>query len=273
MKPMDFRDRWVMVTGASSGLGLEMVRALTRSHGANVVAIARRADKLEELRREIEDGSRSRVVPVVADLSKVEEVDRAFEEATRQRDLYAAVLNAGVTHFGHWNELSWDGFENMLSLNVRSVVRMTGHVVPHIQQASPGGGVMLVSSMAGLAPVPFQTAYSATKAFLVHYGAGLHHELAPTGVSVTVFAPGGIVTEMTAGETFDKLRTWLMPADRCAENAVNALRKRAFLEVPGLTYKALSLLSRLGPRKLVAGATVREYRASLDAARKGQGSR
>lgn len=270
MKPMDFRDRWVMVTGASSGLGLEMVRLLAKNHGANVVAVARREERLNELKRELESQTRSKIEPVVADLSNLDEVDRAFADASRSRPIYAAILNAGVTHFGHWHEQPWNEFENMLSLNVRSVVRMTTHVVPHIQAQSPGGGVLLVSSMAGLAPVPYQTAYSATKAFLVHYGAGLHHELAATGVSVTVFAPGGIVTEMTSGESFDALRGWLMPAERCAQAALNAFRKRSFLEVPGFTYKALDLLSRIAPRKLVAASPARQYRTALDAARRGK---
>lgn len=270
MKPMDFRNRWVLVTGASSGLGLEMVKLLAKDHGANVVAVARRGERLQELKRELESQTHSRIEPVVADLSKIEDVDRAFADASSNRPIYAAILNAGVTHFGHWHEQSWDGFENMLSLNVRSVVRMTTHVVPHIQEQSLGGGVLLVSSMAGITAVPYQTAYSATKAFLVYYGAGLHHELAPTGISVTVFAPGGIATEMTSGQTFDTLRGWLMPADRCARVALNAFRKRTFLEIPGFTYKALDLLSRLAPRKLVAGTPARQYRAALKAAGRGR---
>lgn len=127
---------------------------------------------------------------------------------------------------------------------------------------------MLVSSMAGLTPVPFQTAYSATKAFLVHYGAGLHHELEPTGVSLTVYAPGGIATELTSGERFDTLRGWLMPADRCARVGLEAFRKRSYVAVPGVTNIALTLLSRFAPQRFAAGVTARQYRAALHAAAK-----
>jgi short-subunit dehydrogenase len=70
---------------------------------------------------------------------------------------------------------------------------------------------MLVASLAGLTPVPYQTAYSSTKAFLVHFGCGLWHELQGRNVSITTYAPGGIETAMTAGASFGGLRKWLVP--------------------------------------------------------------
>src|ERR1051326_8299696 len=100
MKPMDFSGRWILVTGASSGLGWEMAKVLATQHGANVIPVARRMSRLEELRREIESTSKARVVPLAADLSRVDEVDRVFEEATAAAPLYGAILNAGITHFG-----------------------------------------------------------------------------------------------------------------------------------------------------------------------------
>ncbi len=113
--------------------------------------------------------------------------------------MYGAVLNAGVTHFGDHHELDWEEFDTMLSTNVRSIVRLSRALIPHMESSPEGGGLLFVSSMAGLTPVPYQTHYIATKAFLVHYGCGLSHELEDSNVSVTTLAPGGIVTEMTAG--------------------------------------------------------------------------
>jgi hypothetical protein len=122
---------------------------------------------------------------------------------------------------------------------------------------------MLVSSMAGLAPTPYQSAYSATKAYLINYGCSLHHEMAPRGVSVTTFAPGGIITDMTAGERFNSLRGWLMPVDVCARAAIKALTRREYLSVPGFVYRVGSVLTRLLPQRFFAAKVAAQYRKSL----------
>lgn len=272
MKPMDFRSRWVLVTGASSGLGLETARQLGRDYGAHLVVVARRRERLEALKQELEPAG-VRVVPVVADLSRLEDVDRAFEEATAAGPLYGAVLNAGITHFGDWSELGWDGFERMLSTNVTSVVRLMSHLSPYLIERGEGGGMMVVSSMSGLTPTPYQAAYSGTKAFLISYASCLWHELNEQNVSLTTFAPGGIATEMTAGERFNSLRGWLMPVERCARSGIEGFRRRKYLHVPGVVYKFLYGLTRVTPEPLTSSVTAAEYRASLralDDARKDQ---
>ncbi|MBI3203396.1 MAG: SDR family NAD(P)-dependent oxidoreductase [Myxococcales bacterium] len=269
MKPMDFRGRWVLVTGASSGLGQEMARQLARDHGANIVAVARRAERLEALKQELEPTG-VKVLPLTADLQKTEDVDRVIDRATEGEPLYGAVLNAGITHFGDYHELGWEGFQRMLSTNVTSVVRFTERLLPYLEKQGEGGGVMLVSSMAGLSPVPYQAAYSGTKAFLVHYGCSLYHELQGKNVSITTFAPGGIATEMTEGERFNSLRSWLMPVDRCARSGLDGFRQRKYLHVPGVLYKLLATLSNVAPEPFSSSRVAAEYRASLAAAKRAE---
>lgn len=264
MKPMVFADKWVLVTGASSGLGKEMAVMLARDHKANLVLAARRADKLEALSQQLQSEHKVQVQVVPVDLGKEDEAARLFEAAT-QRPLYAAILNAGITHFGHHDELPWAGFRDMISLNVIATSRLATLLVPYFEQRKEEGGLMLVSSMAGLSPVPYQTAYSATKAFLVHLGAALHHEMAPRGVSVTTFAPGGIDTEMVAGERFNSLRGWLLPVDQVARSGIKALKNREFVVVPGFTYAVGSYLLRLMPQKFFMGQVAARYRKSLAA--------
>src|SRR5687767_689139 len=110
MDKMDFRSRTVLVTGASSGLGWELSKQLAIEHGAHVIPVARRSDRLEQLKREIEAKASVRVTPITADLARLDDVDRVFAQATEQGPLYAAVLNAGITHFGEYHELSWGDF-------------------------------------------------------------------------------------------------------------------------------------------------------------------
>jgi len=267
MKRMEFKGRWVLVTGASSGLGWEMTKVLAKEYGANVIPVARRLPKLEELKREIESTTQSKVHPIAADLSRLDEVDRVFREAIAAGPLYAAILNAGVSHFGDYSELSWEGFQTMLATNVTSVVRLTTQLLPYLEARREEGGLMLVSSMAGLTPVPYQTAYSATKAFLVNFGCGLHHETLPRGVSVTTFVPGGIKTEMTSGERFEALGGWLMPPDKCAAEAVDCFQRRRYLHAPGVFMRAGTALMGVLPKHFLTSRVAATYKKALDSTR------
>jgi uncharacterized protein len=264
MKHLELKNRWVLVTGASSGLGREMARVLARDFGANLVVVARRQERLVVLATELEREHGVTVRVIAADLSRDGEADRVFVEATAESNLSAAILNAGVTHFGNWDDLSWADFQQMHALNVTSVVRMTTLLLPYLEKRAENGALMLVSSMAGLMPIPYQTAYSATKGFLVNFGCGLHHEMLPRGVSVTTFVPGGIQTEMTDGKNFNDLRAWLMPVDQCAKEAVRALRERAYLHSPGAIYRLGSFVSRLLPQRLFISRVAQQYRRSLE---------
>ena len=104
-----------MVTGASSGLGREIALQLAGVHGANVIVVARRLERLESLKAEIESKHGVRVQCIAADLTLCDDVERVFRDATREHDVYAAVLNAGVTHFGEHLDLSWSGFQALLA--------------------------------------------------------------------------------------------------------------------------------------------------------------
>lgn len=261
---MLFRGRWVLITGASSGLGEAMARELAHKHGANLVIVARRGERLEALRAELEGSAKVSVHVVAADLADIEQVDRAFADATNGRHLYAAILNAGVTHFGNWDELDWNGFLRMQAVNNTSVVRMVSHLLPYLEQQAQQGGVLLVASMAGLTPLAYQAMYSATKAFLVHLGASLHHEMWPRQVSVSTFVPGGIDTEMTSGKRFNALRTWMMPAAECAREGIDALQNRRYVHAPGLLYRWGGKLTRLLPQRFFTGQVAAQYRRSLE---------
>jgi uncharacterized protein len=265
MKSMDLKDRWVLVTGASAGLGKAFASRLGRDHGAHLVLVARRADRLEALASELRKEAGVEVVVLAADLSKPDEVDRVLAGATEGRQLAAAVLNAGVTHFGPYSELSWPDFQTMLHTNVSAVVRMTTELVPHLVREPQGGGILIVSSMSGIIPVPFQTAYSATKAFLVSFGIGMWHELRGHNVSITTYTPAGIQTEMTAGEKFGPLRGWLASVDGVAKEGLEALCARRFLSIPGAENRLADALFRVLPRRFITGRLASVYRKALRA--------
>ncbi len=99
MAALQFANKWILITGASSGLGYEMALQLTLTHKANVILVARRADKLEELKQTITSQSSSIVKTITADLSNLEDIDRVIKESLIENNLYGAILNAGITYF------------------------------------------------------------------------------------------------------------------------------------------------------------------------------
>lgn len=263
MRALNFNKKWILVTGASSGLGYEMASQLAHRHQANLIIAARRADKLNQLKADLESSANVAVRVIVADLSVPEDVERLIAESLNGQQLYGAILNAGVTHFGAHAELSQNNFEKLVQTNVISVVRITGELVKHFEQSGAEGGIMIVSSMAGIFPVPYQAAYSGTKAFLISFANALAHEIKSRALSLTVFAPGGIVTEMTATEEFNDLQSWLMPVSQAAKEGIHALKYRKFNYVPGALNRVGNVFMKFLPKKLIIGILAKTYQRSL----------
>jgi hypothetical protein len=261
---LELRGRWTLITGASSGLGMELARHIAKEHGGHVVLVARRRDRLEALAEELRSRYGVQAACVTADLSRPEDVERLFTEATSGRDIHAVILNAGVTYWGEAMKLGWSEFQAMLDTNVTSLVRLTSLFVPYLVERGTHGGMMFVSSVAGLIPVPYQAAYSGTKAFITSYGQCLAQEVRPKGVSVTVFAPGGISTELLVNSglsnRFKAGDLGVMSPEACATHAVRAFMRRKELYVPGLINQGLALAARVLPRGFLAQRTAAIYR-------------
>ncbi|HYO70773.1 MAG TPA: SDR family oxidoreductase [Archangium sp.] len=261
---LELRTRWTLVTGASSGLGEEMARSIARDQGGNVLVVARRRERLEALCEQLRSRYGVQAAFIVADLSRPEDVERVFTEATRERDIHGVILNAGVAYWGDALKLEWNEFQSMLNTNVTSLVRLSTLFARYLVERGTRGGLMFVSSVAGFIPVPYQAAYSGTKAFVTSYGQALTQELRPQGVSVTVFAPGGISTEMLdrtgLSNRFKSGDLGVMSAADCAAHAVRAFIHRKELYVPGLINQTLTLAARLLPRGFLAQRTAAMYR-------------
>jgi len=266
MGKLQFKNKWVLVTGASSGLGEEIARQLAYQHSANLILLARRKEKLEQLKAELEQHVKVRII--VADLSKPEDVDSALDEVLKDGQLYGAVLNAGVTHFGRHEELSWDDFLTMLQTNVTAVVRMTNRLTNHFETSGNEGALLIVSSMAAVIPIPYQAAYSGTKSFILSFATALGHELKNPRFSITVYTPGGIVSEMTSGESFNDLRSWLMPVDKAAKAGINAFINRKLVYIPGTTNRFGNFFLKFLPKKFVMKRMSGVYGKSLSNAKK-----
>jgi short-subunit dehydrogenase len=266
---MKLQGTWVWVTGASSGLGRELARQLALEHGANLVVSARRADRLEALKAELEP--KVQVRTLVVDLSSLEDVERALAEVKGITPLSAVILNAGVTHFGHHHELGWPEFQAMITTNAVSSARITTELAAHSRATRAPISIMLVTSLQAFIPMPYFAAYSGTKGFLTNFGLALAHELKGSGVTVQVFTPSGIATEQTAGDRFAAVSSFLMPADVVARKVLAALHAGTILGTSMGFLEQLGLvLERFLPRQVGIRFMGRLYRWSLERAEASQ---
>lgn len=243
MKPL--ADQRILVTGASSGLGRALAVRLA-NEGAQVIATARREDRLRDLA-----DAHSGIEPRVLDL-----MDEAAiaEFCASIAPLDGAVLNAGVTAV----QLFLDGTDisdaAMVETNVMANVRLARALAEPLS----GGRLVLVGSLAGLVALPYQAVYSGTKAFIQNFGLALRAEWAGQ-VSVGVFAPGGIKTEMTEIEALSKLQKTLADVDIIAGELMSFYCSDKALRVPGASNRAAAMAAKLLPRPLLSRLMKRVY--------------
>jgi len=241
----------ICVTGASSGLGREVALRLS----GRVVATARRVQRLEALAAE----TGGRVEPYVLDVTDMEGCDELVAHLLSE-GCEGIILNAGVTAYEPYLEGEHETDERLVATNVMGNLRLLRGLADGWVARGVKGRVVIVASIGGLMPVPYQAVYAGTKAFMVNFGASVREELLPKGITVGVFAPGGIATEMTAGEDFANKAKHLAPVGDVAEALIAAYRSGDALVVPGAANKATVLAGRVIPRGVMAKLSERIFR-------------
>lgn len=182
-----------LVTGASRGIGVAMVDALSAA-GAEVVATARSHEVHELAARLASEGRK--VHAIQGDLSVPEEARGVIQFArTRLTSLDVLVNNAGVLHMGKLGMVRLEDVRAMLEVNVVAVLNLTQYAI-RLMPRGKGGSVINVASIAGTQGIDGITAYSASKAAVVGFTKSAAKELAPQGIRVNAIAPGFIDTAM-----------------------------------------------------------------------------
>ena len=255
-------DSTCLVTGASSGIGAEIARELA-SRGLGVTLVARREERLRELAQELERNHEVRAEIVAASVSDREGRQRLADEI-EGRGLTVEVLvnNAGFGSGGRFQKQEVEAEEEMVRTNVEGVVGLCG-VYAARMVARGRGAILNVGSVAGFQPVPRQTTYAATKAFVNSFTEALHMDLAGTGVSATLVCPGFTETEFAEVGglgSFDQLPSFLVDSPRdVARAAVEGMEKGKRSVVPGAHNVVTALGGRLAPRSLLLPAMGRFY--------------
>lgn len=255
----DLRGSYALVTGASSGIGLEIARGLG-ARGVHLVLAARRRDKLDEIAAAIGRSNSINIQVVDVDLAHPEGpgtlIDMIDEKAS---PIDILVNNAGVGLYGDGLDSDTDREDAMLRLNVLALARLTKHFGRSMKLRGRGH-IMQVSSVAAFQPCPGYAAYGASKAFVLQHAEALAEELRDSGVKVTALCPGTTNTEFfdISGHTRNQLQdaTSMEPAE-VAEKAIEAMLRGRRVYVPGLANRLGATGVRFLPRRLQAMLTRR----------------
>lgn len=239
-----------LVTGASSGIGEVFARKVA-SQGTNLVLVARRADRLEELAEQVRKEHGVEAEVLAADLSDPDGV-AAVEERLRQveRPVDLLMNNAGFGTRGLFYELDVEKEEEEIRLNVLALVRLTRAVLP-VMVAREHGGVVNVSSLGSFQPVPMMATYAATKAFVTSFTEALAEEVRGTGVKVVALCPGFTRTEFgdhVGAESAGVPEFLWMDAGPVVDSALSALDHGRVIAIPGFLNQATAATTRLVPR-------------------------
>jgi short-subunit dehydrogenase len=242
-----------LVTGASSGIGEALARRIARD-GRHLVLVARRADRLEALARELEGAHGIRAHVVAKDLVQPGAA-RALAEEVAHRGLSVdwLVNNAGFGTMGRFDTLPVEGELDEIRLNIEVLVELTGRFLPRMV-ARRRGVVMNIASLGAFAPSAYMSTYSATKAFVLSFSEGIAAELRTSGVQVLCVCPGFTRTEFQARADVDVSSlpdfVW-MSAEQVADQAVGAVGKGPVL-VNGVMNSLMASTIKFVPRSVVA---------------------
>ena len=246
-----------LITGASSGIGLELAKVFARNRH-DVVLVARSEDKLQALADEL-----SKSYGVQATVLSYDLTDRSAPQAlfdrVQQQGIAVDVLvnNAGYGDYGEFAKGDWEKLEGMILLNMLALTHLTRLFLPAM--IARGSGQMLnVSSTAAFQPGPMMAVYFATKAYVLSFSEAIAAETEDKGINVTILCPGPTQSDFIDRSNMDRMalanegsRDKLPTSAEVAQFGYDALQKGEVVAVHGVANKLMTLSTRFAPRSLI----------------------
>ena len=246
-----YKGKTALVTGASSGIGVEFARALAE-RGMHLILVARREDRLKTLATELENKYSIKVEVLAADLSQPGIANSLYQE-TQKRGLAVDMLvnNAGFSTFGDFETISAEHEQAEILVNVATLVDLT-HVFVPAMLTKGDGAVINTASVGGFTPIARQAVYAATKAFVLSFSEALWVEYRQRGVRVFALCPGGVSTEFADVIDVSVNMAALMATPEWVVAAgLKAFERGKHFVIPGtINYIYAGILPRLLPRGL-----------------------
>jgi uncharacterized protein len=242
-----------LITGASSGIGLELAKVFA-ANKINLVLVARSESKLNELANEVKQ--QGVTVNVLAkDLSSYNTAKEIFDWCGQQNiQIDYLVNNAGVGDFGFFHESEWKKQEQIINLNITALTYLTHLFLPDMVKRK-NGKVLNVASTAAFQPGPTMSVYYATKAFVLHFSEAIANELEKTGVTVTALCPGATESGFQTAAAMEESKLVkgkkLPTSKQVAEYGYAAMMKGKKVAIHGVMNYLLANSVRFSPRAMV----------------------
>ncbi|QYN39597.1 SDR family oxidoreductase [Pseudonocardia sp. DSM 110487] len=252
MTKIDYGRQTVIVTGASSGLGAEFARQLAR-RGADLVLVARRADRLENLADELTRAHGVTVTVIARDLG-LPDAGRTLRAELEARGIHATGLvnNAGFGSNDALADEDPDRLQSMIALNISALVDLSRAYIDPLAAADTGV-LINVASLLGFQPTPYMSVYGATKAFVLSFTESLWEETHDTGLRVLAVCPGATRTEFydaAGSQSADYGAKRATPA-HVVRTALDTLDRRSAPPSVITNGRPLALASKVLPRRLI----------------------
>jgi uncharacterized protein len=246
-------NKTVLITGASSGIGLEFA-SLFAKDGYHLVLNARNETKLKEIAEQLKADYDATVTIAAKDLSLPDSAEELTSELLAAGiEVDVLINNAGFAAYGSFDETSWKEEKDMIQVNIMALTALTKHLLPGMIKRN-SGKILNVASTAAFQPGPLMAVYYATKAYVLSFSEAINYELRNTNVSVTALCPGATATNFEKRASLESSRLFqsgAMDAQEVALNGYNALMREKSLTIPGFKNKALANLVRFLPRKSI----------------------
>jgi short-subunit dehydrogenase len=253
-----YQNKMVLVTGASSGIGLALAHELSK-RGAHLILAARSESKLNEVAAEIrKSGNEAHVFK--SDLS-IASSGAALFEAIKQAGLSVDLLinNAGYGRWGKFTDFDREDYAKMIQLNITTLTDLCHLFLPEMEKKGKGG-IINVGSIASFNPVPYGNVYSASKAYVLNFTEALRYEYLKKGIQIMALCPGGTVSnfsrvatenseELTAKATQLEDSSSMLSAEAVAHQCLEAFLKNKMYVITGRSNKVIHAIGRHLPRK------------------------
>lgn len=253
---------WALITGASSGIGLELAHQLAAS-GLHLVLVARSQHKLDSLAKDLQSRYAIETQVIIADVSQADALEQIFAK-TSNKSIGLLIASAGYGTSGLFQDSDLAEEINMLRVNCEALMGLTHHFVQRFRTQNKGG-IILLSSMVAFQGVPYSAHYAATKAYVQSFAEGLAEELQTQGVDVLAAAPGPVKSGFEARANM-QMNMSLSP-EQVGVPILKALGRKTTV-LPGALTKLLVYSLRTVPRwakvkimKAVMGGMTQHQRA------------
>lgn len=241
---------YALITGATSGIGLELARNFCRDK-IPVILAARSEERLQELKRRLEESCGAVVVTVAVDLAR-DEGPEILYQAVKHLPVEFLVNNAGIGTFGRLANTAMADEVQLVKLNILALLKLTKLFVPAMVERQ-SGYILNVASMAAFMPGPVMANYYASKAYVLSLSEALHEELKIQGIKVTALCPGPVRTNFQERAGIQKkpsAKRFMLEAKAVADEGYAGLWKGKAVVVPGTFSKVMPALLGFLPRSL-----------------------